>query len=337
MEFANPATITSCWAIPRRHILRKVSTTLNVADPWWFFMRRVDPDFPLPDIETQSFKSYDIDGYLRSDFYQGERVTTTISVLNSDSPVNAKSALTLKNNQEILYASHLLDPSEDISLLPLITEPINLSYNFTIPNTYSLGQVSYSIEISDEHYLLDYFSNPFTDAFQIHSFPISITTNATQIPLDGNNTFDLVFKAKSTKNATASYLSVSLSHGLRVVNSIPEQSWNYYPIGSIVSVKDCKTDCPVTTYELYEIYEPEFGIGEKTYILTIQSINGFEPSQWIKYRLSMHLTEGNYTSNWFLRDPFTGDVDQQRYYANNIDVFINRNDIYLPVISKEGN
>jgi peptidoglycan/xylan/chitin deacetylase (PgdA/CDA1 family) len=328
---ANPAT-SDKWALPRRYIYRDMSTALDLQNPWAFFMRRIDPGFPIPNIYIRNFKAYDSDGNQRSDFYLGENISSIISIRNDYSPVNATASLVLQNEDEILYSSHTTNPVEDLALYPLLTGTTNLDFGHSKTYTESLGVISYSLDVYDEYYLLNYFSSSLLEAFTLHPMPISINANMNQVELKAGEPEQIVFTAKSYTSTTQAYLSVSISSGISIIDISPADGWQYYPIGSVVKVNGCSSNCPLTTFELYELSNPDFGIGEKTYTFTVMSSAVTGNPEWIKYRLALHLTEGNYTPSWYLRDPLSGIRDQQNYFSKQIDIIIKPKDIYLPII-----
>lgn len=334
---ANPAE-SDIWALPRRAILKEITLELDNSDPWYFFMRRVDPDFPLPNIGLDDFTVLDSSGNERHHFYPGETLTITLDAFNWGSPADVWGTLDVTGTTGTLYNSHWMSPTEDIFIQPFAyaSEPTEFSYQLTLLESTPAGDYNYSFNIFDYSYLLNYYRNINQPAFSVEESPISVVTNVDTFELNGNDTFDLWFTVENTNgSASEMYLTVSYSHGLRVISTYPEENWSYYPIGSSVKMKDCSDDCPLSTYAINEAYESEYGIGKRSYRLTMQSITGSTEHEWVKFRLTMRLPEGQLTPDWYLRNPLSGEVDQQGWHSWSLPVSVYRNDLFIPLILKQ--
>jgi hypothetical protein len=334
---ANPAE-SDIWALPRRAIFKEISLELDNSDPWYFFMRRVDPDFPLPNIGLDNFTIRDSAGNERFRYYPGETLTVTLDAYNWGSPTNVKATLEITGTSSTIYNSHWLSPTEDVVVQPFsyYWEPTEFTYRVSISETAVAGDYNYSFNIFDNYYLLNYYRKEKMPALSIEESPISIETNVNFIDLHGNEPFDLWFTVNNAGDQAADmYLTVSLSHGLRVIATYPETNWTYYPIGSSVKMKGCNTDCRLSTYSISEAYEPNYGTGKRAYRLTLQSVTGSSENEWIQYRLSMRFPEGQLTPDWYLRNPLSGEADQQGWSAWSIPVVVFRNDLFIPIIVKQ--
>ena len=334
---ANPAE-SDIWALPRRSIFKEVTLELDNSDPWYFFMRRVDPDFPLPNISLDGFSILDSAGDERSRFYPGETLTITLDAFNWGSPTDVRATLQVTGTSSTIYNSHWISPTEDVVVQPFSysSDPTEFTYRVSLSETAIVGDYSYSFNIFDIYYLLDYYRNENQPAFAIEESPISVKTNVEVLELQGNDMFDLWFTVENTRgSADDMYLTVSLSHGLKVISTYPEENWVYYPIGSEVKMRDCAEDCPLSSYKIYEAYEAEYGTGKRSYRLTVQSLTGSTENEWIKYRLTMRLPEGQLTPDWYLRNPLSGELDQQGWSVWSLPAVVDRNDLFIPLLLKQ--
>jgi peptidoglycan/xylan/chitin deacetylase (PgdA/CDA1 family) len=334
---ANPA-VSDLWALPRRSIIKGVSLELNNDNPWYFFMRRIDPDFPLPNIGMDDFVVLDSAGNERYQYYPGESLTFTLEAYNWGNPTDVKATLEITSTDSTLYNSHWMSPTKDIVVQPFsyYWEPTEFTYNIAITQTAVFGEYTYSFNIFDNFYLLNYYRKDVQPAFSVVESPISVKTNVDSFDLHGNEPFDLWFTVGNTGNpAEEMFLTVSLSHGLKVISTYPETNWAYYPIGSEVKVKDCLVDCPLSTFAIYEAIEADYGSGKRSYRITVQSITGSTENEWIQYRLTMRLPDGQLTPDWYLRNPLAGGVDQQGWAAWSMPITVYRNDLFIPFITKQ--
>jgi peptidoglycan/xylan/chitin deacetylase (PgdA/CDA1 family) len=160
---ANPAT-SSLFALPRRHMNRGITTVLNPKDPWWFVMRRLDPDYPVPNLAvTSAIEFYDISNNLRSTFFPGETVRADLKVFNYGYDITAVGDLEIYQNGSLIYTSH---PDADI------TRTFNwsnqtLSYTFQLPDDAAYGSYDYRFVVRDASHLLTYYSTQANDVFTV--------------------------------------------------------------------------------------------------------------------------------------------------------------------------
>jgi hypothetical protein len=100
-------------------------------------------------------------------------------------------------------------------------------------------------------------------------------------------------------------------------------------------MKDCSTECPLSTYAIYEAFEADYGVGKRSYRLTVQSVSGSTENEWLRYRISVRFPEGQLTPDWYLRNPLSGETDQQGWSALSLPVSVYRNDAFIPLIVKQ--
>jgi peptidoglycan/xylan/chitin deacetylase (PgdA/CDA1 family) len=334
---ANPS-ISDLWALPRRAIKRDVSLDLNPSDPYWFFMRRVDPNFPAPYISISNFRVKDAANRERTAFYSGEPITVSLKISNWGNPVNdvVMGSLELMQNGETVYDSHTQTPSQDVSLssLPYGAGVGDLNYSLIAPPSSTISeQVSYTLRIKDHTYLLGFFTSSLLPAFTVQPYPIDVTAAPAPLELYPDQEKDLTFSVSYTgADAEQMYLTVSFSNAITVTNASPGGVWTSYPVGSLVKANGCSTPCMVTVHPIYEASEPLFGGGVKNYSLRLRLLPGVSSGLWLRYRLTMRVP-GNLTGDYYLRDPITGNTDQQLFPAFSLPI-TGPNNLFLPLVQK---
>ncbi len=336
---ANPST-SDLWALPRRAIKRDVTLNLNPADPYWFFMHRVDPNFPIPLIyNVGDFRVKDYANRERTAFYSGEPITVSLRVSNWGSPVNVVGSLELRQNGQVVYDSHAQTPSQDVNLTPLPygSGAGDLKYSLTAPPSAAISeQVSYTLRIKDHTYLLGYFTSDLLPAFTVQPYPIEATAAPSPLALYPNQEKDLTFSVSYTgADAEQMYLTVSFSNAITVTAASPGGVWTSYPVGSLVKANGCSSPCLVTSHPMYEAGEPLFGGGVKNYTLRLRLLPGVSSGLWLRYRLTMRVP-GNLTGDYYLRDPIpgtTGITDQQLFPAFSLPINGPAN-LFLPLVQR---
>lgn len=334
---ANPST-SDLWALPRRAIKRDVSLDLNPSDPYWFFMRRVDPNFPAPNISISSFRVKDAANRERTAFYSGEPITVSLKISNWGNPVNdvVMGSLKLMQNGETVYDSHTQTPSQDVNLssLPYGAGVGDLNYSLIAPPSSTISeQVSYTLRVKDHTYLLGFFTSSLLPAFTVQPYPIDVMAAPAPLELYPNQEKDVTFSVSYTgADAEQMYLTVSFSNAITVTNASPGGVWTSYPVGSLVKANGCSTPCMVTVHPIYEASEPLFGGGVKNYSLRLRLLPGVSSGLWLRYRLTMRVP-GNLTGDYYLRDPITGITDQQLFPAFSLPI-TGPNNLFLPLVQK---
>ncbi|PXF61588.1 MAG: hypothetical protein C4B59_03290 [Candidatus Methanogaster sp.] len=145
---------------------------------------------------------------------------------------------------------------------------------------------------------------------------VSIPSNA--IELGGGDEYELVFKIKNDGGtANDSYFSLSVSEGLEITDyssDKPNGGFTIYHKGDLIWYHD--EEQRPAEYTLLDWYRPWLGAGEAQTLKV--GIKGTEVGdQWIKYRLAFKplLEDLN-----FVRNPTSGELDQQGWYAYKIGV-----------------
>jgi peptidoglycan/xylan/chitin deacetylase (PgdA/CDA1 family) len=161
------------WALKRIEISQLNGTILDPAHPDNFFMRQVDPDFPLPFIDNLTVQTFDLDGHARDRFYPGETIHFIVSAHNSGSPasvvVSLNADLDNNNNTLPIYDSHKTTPSQDIILDFSSSSNASFDYYWTVPDNSSVGPYYYAVGFHDQYYVIMYRYLDWTQGFSIGS------------------------------------------------------------------------------------------------------------------------------------------------------------------------
>lgn len=156
---ANLAT-SDIMALPRIKITQEHSVDLDPAHPEAFFMRIIDPFFPLPHISIDQIEIFDSLGKgKRAVFAPGESLTIRVFAVNSGCAVNVCASLQIVSNagkgDRLIFDSH---PHADVCRKPFICGlPQIFTYIFRIPDDAAAGEYQLKLSIHDELYILRYF------------------------------------------------------------------------------------------------------------------------------------------------------------------------------------
>ncbi len=325
------------YALQRVAVYREHTLELNVSDPWNFFVRRLDPTFPLPDLADTTIGIEDSEGQARTRFYPGEAITLSVQAANWDQATDVAARLQLIRDEEPVYDSHLANPVADQTARPFPGVVGDQAGNHTFQFGWVIppapgGAGSYNVRLffTDLSGLLTYAQSAFTGVFDVVSqLPISVTASPPQFGLVAGDLLRLTFTVSSQDPTGNAYLSVSFSEHLEVVDSTaPSGTWTRYVPGSTLKKKDGAWLAP-NPYLMYEMHDPAFNAGTQTYTLTVKALPGISSQDWVKYRLSVKPG----ASEYFLRAPLDGGIDQQGYFAYRIN-----GDgplrLYLPIVSQ---
>ncbi|MEI6102540.1 MAG: polysaccharide deacetylase family protein [Methanothrix sp.] len=156
---ANLAT-SDIMALPRIKITQDHSVDLNSDHPESFFMRIIDPSFPLPRISIDHIEIYDSLGKgNRTFFAPGECLTIEVFAVNNGCAVNVWASLQIIGNAGkgdlLIFNSH---PKTDVYKKPFTCGlPQEFTYIFRIPDDAAAGEYHFKLSIHDELYVLRYF------------------------------------------------------------------------------------------------------------------------------------------------------------------------------------
>lgn len=320
-EPANPA-ISDIWALPRRGVFNASTFDLDLSNPYYFFLRTIDPKTPLPSISVNKVAFYDSWESKRTYFYPGEDVSLMLRASNWGEAVNVAATLQLRANDIIIYDSHAQIPSADRRLKPMRRGENTFLFHWTVPEVNADQNLELALQVYDKPHFCNYYRSDFSSGPKIVKSPIRLSADSTQISLKPGEEKDITFTVANTGLAAGQMiLTVSFSEGLSVSSSDPQNIWKSYPVGSLIEARGCAKPCQTSTDLIHEAVESAFPTGVKEYHLTIRATDGAAENQWVKFRLAMNVPE-QYTPYPFLYAPMGGKVDQQAYYAYLIPIKI---------------
>lgn len=141
---------SNLWALPRIEIGQENGVHLDLDQPEAFFMRQVDPDFPLPTITVDAPLYLNQDGAPQRCFEPGETITANVTATNHGDPASVQIVFSLDDagQQDDIAHSRLTD----LSLTK--GESALLSYNLILDDDLAPGLYSDAVELLDEHAVL---------------------------------------------------------------------------------------------------------------------------------------------------------------------------------------
>jgi peptidoglycan/xylan/chitin deacetylase (PgdA/CDA1 family) len=153
------------WALPRIKIIEAHAVKLDPTTPASFFMRQVDPQFPVPDIVFDRAEIVDQEGRTdRTTIHPGETLTIALWIRNVGTPVNVVGSLRIAPNSSQptapLYDSHRTSPRRDAHRTSFGADDIRpFVYEWTVPETAPAGSYRLDFTVRDEYGVLIYFSS----------------------------------------------------------------------------------------------------------------------------------------------------------------------------------
>ena len=156
---AYPET-SDVMTLPRIKITQEHSVDLNLDHPEAFFMRIIDPTFPLPRISIDRIEIFDSLGKRgRSFFAPSESLTIKVFAVNGGDAVNVRGSLQVTGNagkgEYMIFSSH---PQKDVCKRPFACGSLQeFSYAFRIPDDVAEGECQLKFSIHDDKYVLRYF------------------------------------------------------------------------------------------------------------------------------------------------------------------------------------
>ena len=146
------------WALPRIKITEENSTRLDPAHPDDFFMRKVDPHFPLPQITVDGIDVFDkAGGRIETLLRPGDTVSVRVDVRNSGDPFDVQASLRVAAGGESgpLYDSHAQGVDVTLYLAGHTTQ--RFEYDWTIPVNAIEGDYRVEFAVYDRYRVLEFF------------------------------------------------------------------------------------------------------------------------------------------------------------------------------------
>jgi peptidoglycan/xylan/chitin deacetylase (PgdA/CDA1 family) len=151
------------WALPRIEIHETHSVELDPAHPGTFFMRKIDPQFPIPEIAVDAVRVQLADGTPDSCFCPGETITFTLTATNHGDPVTTQIVLSLDDDGD-----HALTYHHDVTSEYLASgERKDVSFSLTLPDGVGLGQHEYAADFADAYGVLGFAHSGWQPAFVV--------------------------------------------------------------------------------------------------------------------------------------------------------------------------
>ncbi len=161
--FANTATPT-IYSLPRLMISENNSVVLDPTQSALFFMRKIDPNFPIPIISISNVEFLGRDGQLTAVASPGDSVMmkVTLSSRGAVLPVQIMAkVLSSSDDRAVPYFSQTL------KLDHVNRKAKTYDFNIPIPKDIVAGQDYYSISIDDQYAVLEFASTGLKKAFLV--------------------------------------------------------------------------------------------------------------------------------------------------------------------------
>jgi peptidoglycan/xylan/chitin deacetylase (PgdA/CDA1 family) len=157
---ANAAT-SDIWALPRVMISDSDSVDLDLGHPGSFFMRKLDPGFPLPRIAIDAVRFKHADGTFGACFNAGETIALTVLATNLGAAVNAQLSLAL--DDDAVHSDPYHSQAVPVYLASGATETASLLVQ--LPDDLAPGLHSYAVRFQDEYSILGFKDSGWQPAF----------------------------------------------------------------------------------------------------------------------------------------------------------------------------
>ena len=161
--YANTATST-IYSLPRLIITEQNSIVLDPARPALFFMRTVDPNFPIPFISIANVEFSGRDGQPTTVASPGDSVIMKITIRSRGAVLPVRISVKVLGSSEhsiVVYFSHTLQ------LDRMNRNAKTYDLNLPIPKDIVLGQNFYAITINDRFAVLEFASSGWQAAFLV--------------------------------------------------------------------------------------------------------------------------------------------------------------------------
>ena len=170
--------------------------------------------------------------------------------------------------------------------------------------------------IDSDYMLIDRYIEPAIEA----PAPRFVSMPSANVDLGSGEEYDFVFKIENDGGtANDSYFSLSVSDGLEITGYSSDKTngeFTIYHEGQSIWYHD-EYQIPAE-YTLLDWYRPWLGAGEAQ-TLTVTIKGTADGDQWIKYRLAFNPKLDEMS---FVRNPTSGELDQQGWHTYGIDVTV---------------
>jgi len=159
---ANTAT-SNIWSLPRMTVSEDHSVVVNPERPDDFFMRRVDPDFPVPIITIDQAAYQGEGGATGEVFHPGDTVTIAVTTSNDGDPANVQATLRLDDDADhsTFYYEETLAGSIERG------ETETFEFVVTLPGDVSPGPHYRLLAFQDDYLVLWFLLSDWEEAFAV--------------------------------------------------------------------------------------------------------------------------------------------------------------------------
>lgn len=160
---ANTRT-SDIWALPRMVIYPAHSVDLDTANRDNFFMRRVDPGFPIPLIAIDGVAFRHAEGTPANAFRPGETITLVVTATNRGAPADVRVTLNMDDDGD-----HSATPYQARTVSASLDHDETRSFTFAValPAGTVPGPQQYAVAFQDEYGVLGFLHSDWQSAFSV--------------------------------------------------------------------------------------------------------------------------------------------------------------------------
>jgi hypothetical protein len=148
--------------LPRLIITEQNSIVLDPTHPQLFFMRTVDPNFPIPIISISKVEFLGRDGQPKAVASPGDIVNMQITISSRGAVLPVQISVKVLSSSEHSIVVYF---SQTLKLDHVNRDAKTYHFNIPIPKDILLGQNFYAITINDQYAVLEFASSGWKDAF----------------------------------------------------------------------------------------------------------------------------------------------------------------------------
>jgi peptidoglycan/xylan/chitin deacetylase (PgdA/CDA1 family) len=167
--FANTAT-SNIYSLPRLIITEQNSVVLDPTQPALFFMRKVDPNFPIPIISISKVEFLGRDGLPEAAAAPGDSVMMKITLKSRGAVLPVQISVKLMSSSEHSIVVYF---KQTLQLARMNRNAKTYNFNVPIPKDSLPGQNYYAITINDQQAVLEFASSGWKEAFLVQKLLIN--------------------------------------------------------------------------------------------------------------------------------------------------------------------
>ena len=160
---ANTAT-SAIYSLPRLMITERNSVVLDANQPNLFFMRKIDPDFPIPIISIANVEFLGRNGQLTTVASPGDSVNMKVTISSRGAVLPVLITVKALSGSDYSIAPYF---NQTLNIGPVNREAKTYDFNIPIPKNIVPGQENYNITINDQYAVLVFASSGWKNAFLI--------------------------------------------------------------------------------------------------------------------------------------------------------------------------